>query len=137
MHCRAGIPPKWPLSSKASSHFPDKRVTPSLRTTRRGRRGRRGRPIGLAIPAATFHYAQRGKKLDQKSHYAGKPRMALRTQGAPMENMNAVGARPCTSNARAIIVAWRREYNEERPKKTLGGLTPAAYAKQQAENRPQ
>ncbi|MDR6643856.1 transposase InsO family protein, partial [Luteibacter sp. 1214] len=23
-----------------------------------------------------------------------------------------------------------REYNEERPKKALGGLTPAAYAKQ-------
>jgi putative transposase len=23
---------------------------------------------------------------------------------------------------------WRREYNEERPTKGLGGLTPAAYA---------
>jgi putative transposase len=28
-----------------------------------------------------------------------------------------------------MIEAWRREYNEERPKKGLGGLTPAAYAK--------
>ncbi|MBD8881031.1 transposase, partial [Rhodanobacter sp. 7MK24] len=28
------------------------------------------------------------------------------------------------------IERWRREYNEERPKKALGGLTPAAYAKQ-------
>jgi type I restriction enzyme M protein len=27
------------------------------------------------------------------------------------------------------IDTWRREYNEERPKKSLGGLTPAAYAK--------
>ncbi|MCG9002852.1 transposase, partial [Laribacter hongkongensis] len=27
------------------------------------------------------------------------------------------------------IEAWRREYNNERPKKGLGGLTPAAYAK--------
>jgi len=26
-----------------------------------------------------------------------------------------------------------REYNEERPKKVLGGLTPAAYAKRMAE----
>lgn len=26
-----------------------------------------------------------------------------------------------------------REYNEERPKKALGGLTPASYAKQLAE----
>lgn len=31
--------------------------------------------------------------------------------------------------ARVIIDAWRREYNEERPKRSLGGLTPAAYAK--------
>lgn len=32
-------------------------------------------------------------------------------------------------HARVVIDAWRREYNEERPKKSLGGLTPAAYAK--------
>lgn len=31
--------------------------------------------------------------------------------------------------ARVVIDAWCREYNEERPKKSLGGLTPAAYAK--------
>ncbi|MBI1627026.1 transposase [Comamonas sp. EJ-4] len=24
--------------------------------------------------------------------------------------------------------SWRREYNEERPKKSLGGLPPAIYA---------
>ncbi|MCG9125203.1 transposase, partial [Laribacter hongkongensis] len=29
--------------------------------------------------------------------------------------------------------AWRREYNNERPKKALGGLTPVAYAKSLAE----
>ena len=34
------------------------------------------------------------------------------------------------ANARTIIETWRREYNEERPKKVLGGLTPTAYAKQ-------
>ena len=34
------------------------------------------------------------------------------------------------AQARVIIEGWRREYNEERPKKGLGGLTPAAYAKQ-------
>ena len=32
-------------------------------------------------------------------------------------------------HARTVIETWRREYNEERPKKALGGLTPAAYAK--------
>ena len=33
------------------------------------------------------------------------------------------------AHAEAIIEAWRREYNEERPKKGLGGLTPAAYGR--------
>ena len=32
-------------------------------------------------------------------------------------------------HAQVVIEGWRREYNEERPKKSLGGLTPAAYAK--------
>jgi transposase InsO family protein len=36
------------------------------------------------------------------------------------------------AHARTLIEAWRREYNEERPKKALGGLTPAAYARQLA-----
>ncbi len=35
-------------------------------------------------------------------------------------------------HARIEIERWRREYNEERPKKSLGGLTPAQYAKQLA-----
>ena len=36
-------------------------------------------------------------------------------------------------HAQVIIESWRREYNEERPKKALGGLTPTAYARQLAE----
>ena len=36
------------------------------------------------------------------------------------------------AHARAVIEAWRREYNEERPKKLLSGLTPSAYARQLA-----
>ena len=39
---------------------------------------------------------------------------------------------PTLLHARTEIETWRREYNEERPKKILGGLTPAAYAKQLA-----
>ncbi|MGN2245039.1 IS3 family transposase [Frateuria sp. GZRR33] len=31
-------------------------------------------------------------------------------------------------HARAVIETWRREYNEERPKAALSGMTPAAYA---------
>jgi transposase InsO family protein len=34
------------------------------------------------------------------------------------------------AHAQAVIETWRRKYNEERPKKGLGGLTPAAYAQQ-------
>ena len=33
------------------------------------------------------------------------------------------------AHAQAVIEAWRQEYNEERPKKSLGGLTPAVYAR--------
>lgn len=36
--------------------------------------------------------------------------------------------------ARTVIETWRREYNDERPKKALGGMTPAAYAKHLAES---
>ena len=36
------------------------------------------------------------------------------------------------AHAQTLIEAWRREYNEQRPKKALGGLTPAAYARQLA-----
>jgi len=34
------------------------------------------------------------------------------------------------AHARAVIEGWRREYNEERPKESLGGLTPTQFAKQ-------
>ena len=40
---------------------------------------------------------------------------------------------PSLLHARTAIETWRREYNEERPKKALGGLTPSAYARQLAQ----
>ncbi len=36
-------------------------------------------------------------------------------------------------HARTVIESWRREHNDQRPKKARGGLTPAAYAKRMAE----
>ena len=39
---------------------------------------------------------------------------------------------PHLLHARTVIETWRREYNEDRPKKALGGLTPSAHAKQLA-----
>jgi transposase InsO family protein len=32
--------------------------------------------------------------------------------------------------ARGLIETWKKNYNDERPKRTLGGLTPSEYAKQ-------
>jgi len=39
---------------------------------------------------------------------------------------------PTLLHARTSIERWRRDYNEERPKRALGGLTPAQYAAQLA-----
>jgi transposase InsO family protein len=63
----------------------------------------------------------------------GKP-----TQNAYVESFNGRLRDECLNahwftslaHAQVVIEAWRHEYNEERPKKGLGGLTPAAYAKQ-------
>ena len=39
------------------------------------------------------------------------------------------------ARSQVLIEAWRREYNEERPKQGLGGLTPAQYAKRMVAER--
>ena len=39
---------------------------------------------------------------------------------------------PTLLHARTSIESWRRDYNEERPKRALGGMTPAQYAAQLA-----
>lgn len=65
----------------------------------------------------------------------GKP-----NQNAYVESFNGRFRDECLNDqwftsllhAKAVIRAWIQEYNEERPKKGLGGLTPAAYAKQLA-----
>lgn len=65
----------------------------------------------------------------------GKP-----NQNASIESFNGRLRDECLNehwfvnlnHARAVIRSWVREYNEERPKKSLGGLTPAAYARQLA-----
>ncbi len=33
------------------------------------------------------------------------------------------------AHTEVVIETWRRKYNDERPKKGLGGLTPTAYAR--------
>ena len=81
-------------------------------------------------------------------NWAHEHRVALRliepgkpNQNACIESFNGRLRDECLNehwflnlaHAQAIIEAWRREYNEERPKKALGGLTPAAYARQLAD----
>jgi putative transposase len=65
----------------------------------------------------------------------GKP-----NQNAYVESLNGRFRDECLNehwftslaHARAVIETWRREYNDERPKKSLGGITPSQYAKQLA-----
>ncbi len=42
-----------------------------------------------------------------------------------------IGSQHCCMHA-TTSKRWRREYNEDRPKKAIGGMTPAAYAQQLA-----
>lgn len=71
--------------------------------------------------------------IDLRPIEPGKP-----NQNAYIESFNGRFRDEClnehwfTSFAHAceLVKAWRREYNHERPKKALGGLTPAAYAQQ-------
>jgi putative transposase len=65
----------------------------------------------------------------------GKP-----TQSAYIESFNRRLQDECLNDhwfislahARVVIEAWRREYNDDRPKRALGGLTPSPYARQLA-----
>lgn len=76
---------------------------------------------------------QRGVLLRQIE--PGKP-----NQNAYIESFNGRFRDECLNehwfttlaHARVVIEVWRREYNDERPKRCLGGLTPSAYAKQLA-----
>jgi putative transposase len=65
---------------------------------------------------------------------------AGQNQNAYVESLNGRLRNECLNahwftslaHAKAVIETWRREYNEERPKRSLGGLTPAQYAQQLA-----
>lgn len=65
----------------------------------------------------------------------GKP-----NQNAYVESLNGRLRDECLNehwftslaHARAVIAAWCSEFNNERPKRSLGGLTPSQYAKQLA-----
>ena len=64
---------------------------------------------------------------------SGEPFVVLHAKGEALARERGVtGLFVSLSHARIEIERWRREYNEERPKKSLGGLPPAVYATQLA-----
>jgi len=73
------------------------------------------------------------KDIDLRPIEPGKP-----NQNAYIESFNGRFRDECLNenwflnlaHARQLIEQWRLDYNNERPKKALGGLTPAAYATQ-------
>jgi putative transposase len=99
---------------------------------------KRGRPLIIRTDngkeftgTAMLTWAHRNG-VDLRLIEPGKP-----NQNAYIESFNGRLRDECLNehwftslqHARVVIERWRREYNEERPKKQLGGLTPAAYAK--------
>lgn len=78
------------------------------------------------------------RSVDLRLIEPGKP-----NQNAYVESFNGRFRDECLNehwftslpHARIVIEAWRKEYNEDRPKKALGGMTPTDYAKHLAENR--
>jgi putative transposase len=98
----------------------------------------RGRPAVIR--------SDNGKEFTGKAMltWAGRNGVALRliepgkpNQNAYVESFNGRLRDECLNehwftslaHARAVIETWRREYNEERPKRVLDGLTPAEYAR--------
>lgn len=76
------------------------------------------------------------RQIDLRLIEPGKP-----NQNAYIESFNGRFRDECLNehwftslaHAQEIIEDWRRDFNEQRPKKGLGGLTPAEYARQLSE----
>ena len=62
-----------------------------------------------------------------------KPKIIARIDLLQAHRLKKVPSVGVLAHARLVIESWRREYNDERPKRALGVLTPASYAKQMAE----
>jgi putative transposase len=69
--------------------------------------------------------------LEHLANTRGLPK-AIRTDSGKEFCGRAMGS---WAHAQGMVEAWHREYNEERPKRSLGGLTPADYAQRLMQNR--
>lgn len=87
-------------------------------------------------PRTTYKYSDEFKSTAVRLIEPGKL-----NQNAYIESFNGRLRDECLNehwftsiaHARTLIESWRREYNEERPKKALGGMTPAECAMQLAQ----
>ena len=131
-HEAVAIVPERAISGHVLTHILDRlavsRGLPKIIRTDNGKEF-----CGRAMVTWAHH-----RGIDLRLIEPGKP-----NQNAYIESFNGRFRDECLNehwftslpHARVVIAAWHREYNQERPKKALGGLTPAAYAKQLAENR--
>jgi len=97
----------------------------------------RGYPLAIRTDAGPEFT---GRTLDQWAHAHGVKLILIQpgkpTQNAYIESFNGKFRDECLNEhwfatleqARAVIGAWRRDYNEVRPHSAIGNLTPAAFA---------
>lgn len=81
-----------------------------------------------------------GRAMHACAHENGVELLAIQpgkpTQNAFVESFNGRFRDECLNanwfanlaHAKVVIEQWRKEYNTERPKKSLGGRTPSEYA---------
>ncbi len=120
------------VPARALGGLPVTRVLEQLARQPRAAAGAPHRQRPRVLRARHAHVGARARPHAAADRTPGKP-----TQNAYVESFNGRFRDECLNehwftslaHAQAVIETWRREYNEERPKKGLGGLTPAAYAK--------
>ena len=77
-------------------------------------------------PGAFENWYTRAALAEETPDHLARARKRVVEAGVDPAFLDAVTS---LAHTQVLIEAWRREYNEERPKKGLGGLTPAQYAK--------
>ena len=121
------------LAAVPDTSISGKRVVREMRTVieRRGRPGAIVSDNGTEFTSLAVLAFTRELKLDWRCIAPGKP-----TQNAFAESFQGRMRDECLNehlffsmgHARAVIAAWRADFNTARPHSSLGYMTPAAYA---------
>jgi transposase InsO family protein len=111
-------PPRGPGTRR---HHSLARTPPGRDRRRQWHRADLERVLGLADETGVaWHYIATGKP--QQNGFIESLNGRLRDE---LLNETLFKSLP---HARAVLEAWRRDYNERRPHSKLGGMTPGAYA---------